>query len=63
MRVSNTELKILQEIKDGKTSLEMTSDIGLTVGTINNYINILLQKTGTNNRAQLIYEAVKKGIL
>ena len=61
--LNEKELKILRMISTGLTSSEVGEKMNFSVGTVDNYIKILLLKTNTVNRAHLVYECVKQGII
>ena len=61
--LSKMELHVLSYIGEGKTSDEIAKSIGLTVGTVRNYISTIMHKTGLHNRSQLVRYAFLYGLL
>jgi DNA-binding CsgD family transcriptional regulator len=61
--LNEKELKILKMISTGLTSNEVGEKMNFSVGTVDNYIKIMLLKTNTVNRAHLVYECAKQGII
>ena len=61
--LTEREKEILVLITHGKKTPQIASDLQISTGTIDNYVRVMLLKTGTANRAQLVYEALKKGVI
>jgi len=61
--LSRTELKILVEIGEGHASTDIAKNLGLTVGTVRNYISSVMHKTGMNNRMQMVRYAYSCGLV
>jgi len=61
--LSRTELKILVEIGEGHASNDIAKNLGLTVGTVRNYISSVMHKTGMNNRSQMVRYAYSCGLV
>lgn len=61
--VSARELTLLHEVAQGKTNAEIARDLGLSLGTVRNYISTAMVKLGADNRAQLVVLAIRQGIL
>jgi DNA-binding NarL/FixJ family response regulator len=59
--VSEREKEILLLICKGLNTKEIAAQLHLSVKTIENHRNHLLEKTGTNNAASLVLYAAKKG--
>jgi DNA-binding NarL/FixJ family response regulator len=57
------ETRLIQLLKEGLTSKEIADEMGLSFNTINTYRERLLDKTKTNNVAQLITFGFRNGIL
>ena len=62
-RLSKKELNILKSIANGMDSDELANQLGLTVGTVRNYISMLMNKLGLENRTQMVHYAYSHGIL
>jgi DNA-binding NarL/FixJ family response regulator len=61
--LSKMELRILASIGDGKTSEEIAMKLGLAIGTVRNYISVIMRKTGKRNRLQLALYASSSDLL
>ena len=61
--LSKTELKILAQIGEGRTSSEIANNLSLAVGTVRNCISSVMRKTGLNNRAQMVRYAFSCGLI
>jgi DNA-binding CsgD family transcriptional regulator len=55
------ENEILKYLSRGKLSKEISSELHLSVHTINTHRRNMLEKTGTNNIAELVSLALRKG--
>jgi DNA-binding NarL/FixJ family response regulator len=62
-RFSPAEKQIIRLISEGKTNKEISELLGLTAGTVRNYISSVMQKAGTRNRVQIAIFALKNGLL
>ena len=56
-------LKILLQLKMGKSSKEIAFNMDLKENTVNSYREVMLRKTKTKNVAELITYAHQNGIL
>ena len=61
--LSRTELKVLVEIGEGHKSTDIAKNLGLTVGTVRNYISSVMHKTGMNSRLQMVRYAYSCGLV
>ena len=61
--LSKTELRILVEIGEGRTSNEIAESLGIAVGTVRNCISAVMRKTGLNNRSQMVRYAFGCGLI
>jgi two-component system response regulator DegU len=61
--LSKTELRILVEIGEGHASAEIAKNLGLSVGTVRNYVSSVMHKTGVNNRPQMVRYAYSCGLV
>jgi DNA-binding NarL/FixJ family response regulator len=52
---------LLRRLAEGATNREIAADLGLTEGTVKNYISALLTKTSLNDRTQLALFAARHG--
>jgi len=60
--LSRTELQLMALIGSGRANKEAASEMGLSEGTVRNYISTILQKTGLRDRTQLAIFAVRNGL-
>lgn len=60
---TNREKQILTLLTRGKKPEEISKELKISNGTIRNYFKIMFLKTNTNNRAQLVYETIKRGYI
>jgi DNA-binding NarL/FixJ family response regulator len=58
---SDTELRIIGFISQGRSTKEIAENLNLKTGTIRNYISRLIHKTGGRSRAQMIFSALGGG--
>jgi DNA-binding NarL/FixJ family response regulator len=63
MNLSKMELQVMVQIGEGLTSDEIANKLGLTVGTVRNYVSSVMRKTGTKNRSQLARYAFCCGLV
>ena len=62
-KYSEKDLKVINCIARGLTDAEISSEIGVTPPGVRNIVNKLLNRTGTVNRAHLVYDAYKNGLI
>ena len=62
-KYSEKDLKVINCIALGFTDAEISSEIGVTAAGVRNIVNKLLNRSGTVNRAHLVYEAYKTGLI
>jgi DNA-binding NarL/FixJ family response regulator len=60
--ISRTELRVLALIGHGYKTKEVAEYLGLSGGTVRNYLSSLMQKAGLQNRTQLALFAIKHGL-
>jgi len=63
MKLSARELKLINDLKEGKTSKEISLITGLSTKTVDTYRERLLNKTQTDNTVALVSFAVKNGLI
>jgi DNA-binding NarL/FixJ family response regulator len=63
MKLSARELQLISNLKEGKTSKEISLETGLSSKTIDTYRERLLNKTQTENTVALVSFAVKNGLI
>jgi DNA-binding NarL/FixJ family response regulator len=52
-QMNQTELRILEFIKQGKGTKEISETLHLKIGTVRNYISTLMRKSGVHNRLEM----------
>lgn len=57
------ELDILRELSTGDSNAEIGETLHLATGTVKNYIQRMLEKTGFKTRTELVSEACRLGIV
>lgn len=57
------ELDILRELSTGDSNAEIAETLHLASGTVKNYIQRMLEKTGFKTRTELVSEACRLGIV
>ena len=61
--LSKTELRILAMVGEGCTSVEIAASLGLSAGTVRNYISSMMRRMGLNNRSQMARYAFNYGLV
>jgi len=61
--LTKRQVEILRLLADGKTTAEISSELGLSQTTVRNYIANLLAAMGVHNRLQAVVAAAKAGLL
>ena len=62
-KLKQREIDIIQAIARGDNTNSIAQDMRLTYNTVETYIKTILLKMNVSNRAQLVYEALKKGVI
>lgn len=62
-KISDRNLKILADLSRGYTDAEIAEKFGISKNRVRQIIDSFLYATGTVNRAHLVYEAVKTGLI
>lgn len=60
---SQREMDILRELSTGDSNAEIGQTLHLATGTVKNYIQRMLEKTGFKTRTELVSEACRLGIV
>jgi DNA-binding NarL/FixJ family response regulator len=60
--LTGRELEVLRLLGTGATNREIAEQLGLTEGTVKNYISTILDKTGLRDRTQAALFAVRSGL-
>ena len=61
--LSEREIQVLREAESGKSTPAIAADLGLSVGTVRNYLSEAMGKLGAEGRAQAARQAREKGWL
>ena len=61
--LSKTELLILSRIGEGCDSSLIAEELKLAVGTVRNYISLIMRKTGLHTRPRLVRYALRHGLV
>lgn len=61
--ITEREHEILKELDKGKTEAEIALTFGISKATVHTHKNSLLKKTNNHNTAQLLKEAMKRGLI
>lgn len=59
--LTEREKEVLVLIADGKNTKEISSELGITTGTVRNYISVILDKLQVSNRIEAITRFMEKG--
>lgn len=60
--LTEREQSVLRELREGKQNKEIAASLGLSTGTVRNYISILFEKLGVRDRAQAIRRLQELGL-
>ncbi len=61
--LSDREFQVMCKMASGKTIKEMAEELSLNIHTISTYRSRILSKMGMSNNAEVIYYAVKEGLV
>jgi DNA-binding NarL/FixJ family response regulator len=61
--ISKTELQIISCLGEGRSNQEISEYMGLTEGTVRNYVSSVIHKTGVKDRTQLAIYALRNGLV
>lgn len=62
LELTERELTVLRELREGKQNKEIAASLGLSAGTVRNYISTLFEKLGVRDRAQAIRRLQELGL-
>lgn len=62
LALTEREQSVLRELREGKQNKEIAASLGLSAGTVRNYISILFEKLGVRDRAQAIRRLQELGL-
>ena len=57
------ELDIISRIGEGRSNLEISNELALSVGTVKNHISIILDKLELRDRTQIAIYAIRHGLV
>lgn len=57
------ELDIISRIGEGRSNLEISNELALSVGTVKNHISIILDKLELRDRTQIAIYAIRRGLV
>jgi LuxR family transcriptional regulator, quorum-sensing system regulator CviR len=63
VRLSPRELEVLNLLKLGKTSWDISRILQITERTVNYHVGNIMRKLDTTNRIQAVYEAVNLDLI
>lgn len=63
VRLSHRELEVLNLLKLGKTSWDISRILGISERTVNYHIGNIMDKLDVTNRIQAVYEAVNLDLI
>lgn len=61
--LTDREVQVLRESERGKTTAAIAAELGISVGTVRNYLSEAIGKLGTDNRTEAARKARDKGWL
>jgi len=61
--LTEREIEVLRRAADGQSSARIADDLGLTIGTVRNYISTIIRKAGVRNRLEAVRTAGRAGWL
>jgi two-component system response regulator DesR len=61
--LTEREVEVLRLIAQGRSSAHIADHLGLTVGTVRNYVSAIIRKTGVRNRLEAMSVAAQSGWL
>lgn len=62
LALTEREQSVLRELREGKQNKEIAASLGLSVGTVRNYISILFEKLGVRDRGQAMRRLQELGL-
>ncbi|MDF2447290.1 MAG: two-component system regulatory protein [Moraxellaceae bacterium] len=62
LSLTEREQSVLRELREGKQNKEIAASLGLSPGTVRNYISTLFEKLGVRDRAQAIRRLQELGL-
>ncbi|HEU0203228.1 MAG TPA: response regulator transcription factor [Burkholderiaceae bacterium] len=63
VRLTRRQQQLLEYLEEGLSSKEMASELGISEGTVNNYITGLLRVLSVTNRAQAVARGIELGFI
>jgi DNA-binding NarL/FixJ family response regulator len=62
LQLTEREQSVLRELREGKQNKEIAASLGLSPGTVRNYISTLFEKLGVRDRAQAMRRLQELGL-
>lgn len=62
LELTEREQSVLRELREGKQNKEIAASLGLSAGTVRNYISTIFDKLGVRDRAQAIRRLQELGL-
>lgn len=62
LALTEREQSVLRELREGKQNKEIAASLGLSPGTVRNYVSTLFEKLGVRDRAQAIRRLQELGL-
>lgn len=62
LTLTEREQSVLRELREGKQNKEIAASLGLSPGTVRNYVSTLFEKLGVRDRAQAIRRLQELGL-
>lgn len=62
LELTEREQSVLRELREGKQNKEIAASLGLSPGTVRNYISTIFEKLGVRDRAQAIRRLQELGL-
>ena len=62
-RLTDRHIEILQHLANGSTPLEASTELGITIKTLNNHLGVIYRRMGAKNVTQALLLALRLGII
>ncbi|MFC1680054.1 response regulator [Elusimicrobiota bacterium] len=61
--LTQTQMRVLALLGEGKSNKEIASDLGCNVKTVKNHLNIIFQKFDVKNRTEAVVKGINAGLI
>jgi len=61
--LTQTQMRVLALLGEGKSNKEIAEELGCNVKTVKNHLNILFQKFDVKNRTEAVVRGIKAGLI